>query len=94
MSEQKEEFWTSKEGILIRLEDLAHDFTFKVYNGATKAYFEDAGFKRFRWVTAVGRWTCKYCLNQNGREYKSGQFIPRIPVHIKCNCFWDILVTL
>jgi len=65
MVKQAQEFWSSEEGIIIRLEDLAHDFTFKTYNHALKAYFKDAGFKRFRWVTAVGKWTCKYCLSQD-----------------------------
>ena len=94
MSEQKEEFWSSEEGILIRLQDLAHDFTFKVFNKAVQAYAKDAGFKKFRWVTVIDKGTCQFCLNQNGKEYKSGQFMPKIPKHVGCRCFLDILIEL
>jgi len=98
MTEKKEEFWTSKEGILIRLEDLSHDFTFKVFNGAVRGYIKDAGFKKFGWVTSednIARGvSCEYCKRQNGKEYKVGQFLPKIPAHIGCDCFWDILIAL
>ena len=94
MPKQAQEFWTSEEGILIRLEDLAHDFTFKMYNGAVRAYAKDAGFRVFKWVTAIGAWTCRYCLGQHGREYKVGQFMPKLPAHVKCNCYWDVKIGL
>lgn len=92
MSKQAQEFWTSDEGILIRLEDLSHDFVFKVYNGAVRAYAKDAGFKKFKWISVLGLTTCKYCENQHGRIYRVGQFLPKIPAHVGCNCFWDCLI--
>jgi len=85
-----EEFWLSEEGILIRLEDLAHDFSFKTYNGALKANFQEAGFKEFEWVTVIDKDTCNYCDSQAGRRYRIGQFLPKMPAHIKCRCFWDV----
>jgi len=94
MSAATKEFWTSDEGILIRLDDLAHDFSFRVYNGALQGYFAESGFKRFVWVSALMTTTCKYCRGQNGREYRHGQFLPRMPSHQHCVCFWDILMEL
>lgn len=91
----KEEFWTSDEGILIRLQDLAHDFVFKTFNGAVRGYAKDAGFKKFKWISVLrAGHTCKYCWNQHNRIYRSGQFMPKIPAHIGCECFWDILIEL
>jgi len=86
-----EDFWLSDEGILIRMEDLAHDFTFKVYNGALKGAFREAGIQEFIWVTdyTKGNIPCNYCDGQNGRPYTSGQFLPKMPAHNKCKCFWD-----
>jgi len=98
MSKQAQEFWSSEEGITIRLQDLSHDFTFKVFNGAIRGYAKDAGFKKFRWITSINNIargvSCSYCKAQNGREYKSGQFLPKMPAHIGCDCFWDILMEL
>lgn len=87
-----EEFWLSEEGILIRLHDLAHDVNWRIYNGALQMSYKEAGFKVLVWVSAVDPTTCKYCLSQNGREYRVGQFLPRIPHHINCRCAWDISI--
>lgn len=91
-----EEFWLSDEGILVRMEDLAHDFTFKIYNGALKGSFKEAGIKEFVWVTdyTEGNEPCNYCDGQNGRIYSIGQFLPRIPRHVKCKCLWDARIKL
>jgi len=91
---ERESFWLSKEGVTIRLEDLAHDFTMKSFNGALKGYFKDSGFKKFVWVSVVDEKTCTKCEARNGKEYKAGWFLPRIPVHPSCRCMWDILIEL
>ncbi len=96
MSESIEEYWSSEDGILIRLEDLAHEFTFKTYNRALKGYFQDSGIRKLRWVTSMDNLnrgvSCSICEGRNGKVYKSSQFLPRIPVHIGCGCFWDVEV--
>jgi hypothetical protein len=89
-----EEFWSSEKGVLIRIEDLAHDFTFQIYNGALRGSFKDAGFRKFRWATTLDGSTCRYCWDQNGREYNAGMFLPRMPAHPKCRCLWDILISM
>jgi len=96
MTKQAQEFWLSDEGILIRLEDLAHDFVFQTYNGALKGTFKDAGFKEFIWVAdyTKGNIPCNYCDGQNDRSYRAGMFLPRMPAHVKCKCFWDARIAL
>jgi len=85
-----EEFWTSDKGILIRMEDLAHDFSLRTYNGALKGAFREAGFKELMWVSVIDARTCNYCDSQNGRRYHTGMFLPRMPSHPSCRCMWDI----
>jgi len=85
-------FWTSDEGIIVRLEDLAEDFAFRIYNGAIKGAFKEAGFRELIWVADYTKATkpCDYCDSQNGRRYHTGMFLPRIPAHPHCNCGWDL----
>lgn len=96
MSEVEEDFWLSDEGILVRLEDLSHQFTFQTYNGALKGSFKEAGVQELVWVADYtgGNEPCPYCDSQNGRIYSISQFLPRVPAHIKCKCFWDMRIRL
>jgi len=96
----KESYWLSEEGIHLRLEGLANDLGWRTYNGALSMSYKEAGFKKLVWVTNIqfpiglhrrGS-TCKICFSRNGRVYRVGQFLPRIPVHNSCNCFWDVEV--
>lgn len=89
-----ESFWTSDEGILLRLEDLAGDFTFKTYNGALLGNFREAGFSKLVWVGVEDDKICEDCLDHVGRVYRSYGFLPKMPRHIKCRCLWDILMEL
>ena len=95
---EREEFWSSEEGITIRLQDLAHEFTFKTFNGALKGYFKESGIKKLRWITSKDNInkgvSCIICLRRNGKIYNTGQFLPYIPAHLGCDCYWDIGVAL
>jgi len=93
-----EEFWLSETGLELRLENLAHELGWKTYNGALQMSYAEAGFKEIFWVTTVqfpigihrkGS-TCKLCFSRNGKRYRIGQFLPRIPAHPGCNCYWDV----
>jgi len=89
-----EEFWSSDEGILLRLEDLAHDFTYKTFNGAVKGSFREAGITEFEWVTTIDDRTCNRCDSLSGRRFKATQFMPKIPLHVGCRCFLDAYIEL
>ena len=90
----EEDFWTSDEGILLRLEDLAGDFAFKTYNGALLGRFKEAGFSQLVWVGVEDDKICDDCLDHAGRIYRSYGFLPRMPRHVHCRCLWDIFVEL
>jgi hypothetical protein len=89
-----EEFWSSEEGVLIRLEDLSHDFAFRTYNGALLGAFRESGFKTLKWVGVMDAHICEECEDLNGEEYQTNWFLPRMPRHVKCRCFWDVLMAL
>ena len=70
------------------------------YNGALRMSYEEAGFKELVWVTNVqfpiglhrkGS-TCELCFSRSGKRYRVGQFLPRIPAHLNCKCYWDVLI--
>lgn len=93
-------FWISEEGIKLRLQGLAEELGWRSFNGALRMSYEEAGFKELVWVTTVkfpigihrkGS-TCRLCFSRNGKRYRVGQFIPRMPPHNHCECFWDVLV--
>jgi len=84
------EFWDSDKGIALRLEDLAHELNWKVYNNALHMSFKEAGFKGLVWIaTYVNNIPCIFCDAHHGRKYRVGQFLPRMPHHIKCKCIWN-----
>ena len=96
----KENYWLSEEGITLRLGDLAHDVSWRSYNGALQMSYEEAGFKELVWITNIqfpiglhrkGS-TCKLCFSRNGKRYRIGQFLPRQPVHPNCSCWFDVYI--
>lgn len=87
------DFWTSDIGILRRLEDLSWALNTDVYNGAVQAYVkENPGLPvvEFEFVTAGDANVCARCDGFSGRRYRVGQFMPKIPLHGGCRCFWDL----
>lgn len=85
-----EGFWSSDQGILMRLEDLSEAVVWQTFNNATQLVGSEAGATMFEWVSEIDEKTCNYCDRQSGRRYRVGQFIPRIPAHPGCRCFWTV----
>ena len=46
------------------------------------------------WVTSFGPGTCRYCAEQNGKIYKYDSPPEHIPVHDRCNCYIEPVVTI
>ena len=87
------DFWTSDRGILIRLEDLAWALNTEVYNNAIQVHVKaNPGLPvvEFEFVTAGDDKVCADCDSFSGRRYRVGQFMPRLPRHGGCRCFWDL----
>lgn len=68
---------------------LSEFVVWRTVNNSLQIYGSEAGADEFEWVTDIGAGTCAYCDSQSGRRYKRGQFMPRIPAHYGCKCFWD-----
>jgi len=87
-------YWYTPEGITRRVEMLSQSFTYKMVNNSLIAYGKTYGIKRWRWIThpelAITH-SCAYCIKQNGRVYRVGQFLPVLPAHIFCNCEWELM---
>lgn len=74
----------------MRLEMLSQYVVWRTINNALQIYGSEAGAKFFKWISEVDYKICSYCYEQNGRIYRRGQFMPSIPVHPHCRCFWDV----
>jgi len=75
---------------------IAGDFTFRVNNGAT-AFYGDANYAGLQWTGYLDFKTCDICeprilaAEMDGKIYKTGQFIPRLPAHPRCRCTWKLI---
>ena len=84
-------FWTTPEGISMRLEELAESITWQTVNNSIQILGSNAGAVGMEWVTEIDDVTCNYCDGQSGRRYKFGQFLPQCPAHPHCRCHWEIV---
>jgi len=87
------DFWTSDEGILVRLEDLAWGLDTEVYNNAIQVHVKSnpvLPVVEFEYVTEGDERVCPDCDAFSGRRYRVGQFMPQLPRHPGCRCFWDL----
>lgn len=46
------------------------------------------------WITNFGPGTCPYCAEQNGKIFKRDNPPENIPVHDRCNCYTEPVVTI
>lgn len=85
------EFWSTPAGIAERVDMLAEALTWQTVNNAMQFYGSEAGAKETEWISALLPTTCPTCRNRDGKRYKLGQFVPKMPVHINCYCHWGII---
>lgn len=81
--------WGSDEGLQFRLDMLAHSYSWEVYNEASQDTMRSLGVKHVVWVSEWDERCCNYCFTQDGRVYRLGMFLPTLPNHVFCRCFWD-----
>lgn len=88
-----EEYWKSWEGVQVRLEDLAEDLIYRVFNRAIQAYGSTMGIKMFKIVGPLDSSTCETCAAYLwGGPWRAGQFMPDIPAHPGCRHYYDYLI--
>ena len=86
---EKPDFWLTQEGLLTRLEMLAQGVAWSSFNNASLIGLKAMGITEVEWVADLDERTCEYCEGQSGRRYVLGMFMPELPIHPNCRCFWD-----
>ena len=85
------DFWKTSEGFKRRIEALAEDFTFGLFNDALTEIGKKNNAKYFMWMGYPDANICGYCSRFVGNVYRTGQFLPRLPAHPNCRCSWEII---
>ena len=67
-----------------RAEMIARTESIRVFNTSAVRRYEQAGIRKWRWVTALDERTCSICFPLNGRVYRIGEAPP--PAHPRCRC--------
>jgi len=82
-------FWLTDEGIRIRLADLAHLVVTRTFNGCIQTNASSFGVVSFQYRTAGDERVCVFCAPRNNKDYRPGQFMPNLPIHPGCRCYFD-----
>jgi hypothetical protein len=91
------DFWRTLQGVLARLSDLAHHFTWSTLNTAVRetvavveAERPPEERRRILWVTMADEKVCTVC-EENEDEYELDEPLPEMPAHVMCRCHWEIV---
>lgn len=85
-----EDYWITDEGIDERIGMLADEVTFGTFNEAVTIEGKKMGYDVYILKGIWDNRTCDWCSGSQGKQYRIGQFMPRIPHHPNCRCYWDI----
>ena len=94
-----EDFWRTLKGLLTRIADISHNFTWSSLNTATKDTVKERigvieveqperKFKLY-WETMGDERVCLYCVDHEGEYEPDEPFLPVIPAHPLCRCWWN-----
>jgi len=62
----------------------------RLFNEAQKKVFRDFGIENLIWCSVLCENTCSECANNDGQPF-SIEDIDMIPLHSRCNCYWEIV---
>ena len=85
------DYWTTRKGILDRLELMAHTFTWSTFNEASHLIFKKLGARELKWVTMGDVLVCPLCDHHDGETFRVGTPLPWLPQHPRCRCYWDVV---
>lgn len=85
-------FWLTDEGIRMRLADLAHLVITRTFNGCIQTNAADFGIEGMRYRTSGLDNVCGICKPRENKVYKPGQFMPNLPAHNGCACYFDAIL--
>jgi hypothetical protein len=83
-----EGYWSSTEGLLLRLDMLAGSISTGTYNNAIQVTASVYGVQYFK--VAGPEPKCPYCIQYYGKIYRQGQFTPEFPAHPNCPHLFDV----
>jgi hypothetical protein len=91
--------WSSLELLGVRIDMLAEDLSFKIFNNALKAYASSPELASrilgLEWVADYfdpKSLPCPVCDGHAGRIWGRGEFMPRMPAHLGCKCSWRVVL--
>jgi hypothetical protein len=97
------DFWKTLQGLETRLADLAHNVTWSAANAGTQQTLIDldadsqaqTGEKsgnKLHWNIVGDDKTCNICIENEGDYDPVAPFLPYLPQHPLCRCWWSIEV--
>jgi hypothetical protein len=95
------DFWKTLQGLEARLADLAHNVTWSAANAGTQQTLIDldadsqaqTGEKsgnKLSWATMDDDKVCEACQDNEGDYDPAAPFLPTMPAHTLCRCWWTI----
>ena len=91
------DYWSSIDGIYIRLNMLGETVVWDYFNGAIKVCANAFGIRKLQITGPLDERICDYCEglfdeNGEGETYMIWQFMPDLPAHPGCRHFWDVMI--
>ena len=92
------DYWKTLKGLIARLADIAHHLTWSSLNTGVKetvAVLEPINPETIEphkliWMTMEDEKLCPFCEENAGEYDMDAEFIPIIPAHVMCRCWWEI----
>jgi hypothetical protein len=81
-------FWGSGEGIALRLKMFSGSIITGSYNNALQVLASAYGVLYFKMSGPLPK--CEYCIQNYGRIYRQGMFMPEFPAHPFCPHLWNV----
>ena len=87
-------WWQTVSGLKESAKLFSQNAVYSLYNAYIREGAKALGAKQLKYhtepeMTATG--TCPYCQPFEGRIYNLGQFLPVVPRHPWCVCWWETL---
>jgi hypothetical protein len=85
----EKDFWLTEEGLNTRLEMLAQGVAWSSFNNASLVALKAMGIEEAEWMGEEDDRTCEYCSEHIGEHYRLAAFMPELPTHVNCRCWWE-----
>ena len=91
LREATDPYWLSNAGLQRRIQMLVEGMSYRIVNNALQFYGENNDVAGYLGIPGATN-HCTYCLQYViGRYYRRGQFMPGLPAHANCSCFFQLV---